>query len=104
MLNRATDVVKTPNRVELPPLPAVDWSRVSQHAPTPTPLGPTKPDAALPRADVVVITWTSAEWSALDHVFVSPDVRVVEVRAIRSGIARHASDHRPIVAELLLPA
>ena len=39
----------------------------------------------------------------LDHVFVSPDVRVIEVRAIRSGSARRASDHRPILAELMLP-
>jgi hypothetical protein len=23
----------------------------------------------LPSADIVVLTWTSAEWSALDHVF-----------------------------------
>lgn len=71
MLNRKTDVVPTPNREELPPLPAVDWHRVGQRAPAPLPLGPVQPDAPLPRADVVVMTWTSAEWSALDHVFVN---------------------------------
>jgi hypothetical protein len=31
------------------------------------------PDAPLPKADVAVLTWTSAEWSALDHVFLQSD-------------------------------
>jgi hypothetical protein len=52
MLNRKSDVTPTPNREELPPLPAVDWSRVGQHAPAPLPPGPAQPDAPLPRADV----------------------------------------------------
>jgi hypothetical protein len=53
----------------LPPLPAVDWGRIGGEAPVLLPFDYAGPDAPLPPADAVVITWTTAEWSAFDHVF-----------------------------------
>ncbi len=57
-------------------LPPVDWQKAGvDHnlRPDPVPFvtdpGAWRPDAALPRADVVVMTWTVAEWAALNHVF-----------------------------------
>jgi hypothetical protein len=70
-VSRLSDVAIPPSGGELPPLPVVDWRRVSQLAPMSLPVGYTGPDAPLPRADVVVLTWTIAEWSALDQVFVT---------------------------------
>ncbi|HKV93925.1 MAG TPA: GTPase [Candidatus Angelobacter sp.] len=59
------------NAVALPlePLPPVDWASIGQVAPTPIPIGARQPGDPLPAADIVVLTWTSAEWSALDQVF-----------------------------------
>ena len=53
----------------MPPLPAIDWTTFKGAAPQPidTP-GYVKTDP-LPVADVVIITWTNAEWAALHHVF-----------------------------------
>lgn len=50
-------------------LPVVDWSAINATAPT----GLLLPRTKLPNADIAVITWTSAEWSALDHVFINSD-------------------------------
>ena len=50
-------------------LPAIDWSVVGAEAPTILPFSQSGDYDLLPKADIVVITWTSAEWSALDHVF-----------------------------------
>jgi len=36
----------------------------------------------------------------LDHIYVSPQVRVLNCRVRRDGQARLASDHRPLVAEI----
>ncbi|MBO3696963.1 hypothetical protein [Roseivirga sp. E12] len=55
----------------LPDLPIVDWKSIGQSAPKIIPFDYSGPDAPLPSADIVVITWTSAEWAALDHVFVN---------------------------------
>lgn len=55
----------------LPDLPIVDWGSIGHSAPKIIPFTYTDPSAPLPSADIVVITWTSAEWSALDHVFVN---------------------------------
>jgi hypothetical protein len=52
-----------------PALPPIDWGAIGQSAPQPIPLGPRQPNDALPSADIVILTWSSAEWSALDHVF-----------------------------------
>jgi nucleoside phosphorylase len=59
----------TPTQPE--PLPPVDWASIGQIAPAPVPIAPRQGADPLPRADVVIITWTTAEWSALDHVFLA---------------------------------
>lgn len=40
----------------------------------------------------------------LDHIFVSPSVDVADMTTVRSPLARFASDHFPVVADLLLTA
>lgn len=40
----------------------------------------------------------------LDHVFVSPEVRVVEVSVPRNPLTRLASDHLPLVVDVEIPA
>jgi hypothetical protein len=50
-------------------LPAIDWSSIGKNAPQPVTLPHRQSTAPLPKADIVVLTWTDAEWSALDHVF-----------------------------------
>jgi len=50
-------------------LPIIDWSSIQAVAPTKLPVSA----GVLPYADVAIITWTSAEWSALDHVFLNSD-------------------------------
>lgn len=63
----------TPPQLEMGPrnLPKIDWSLTGQPrlAPRPIPTDPPTDYAPLPDADVVVITWTSAEWDALHYVF-----------------------------------
>jgi nucleoside phosphorylase len=72
MSNRSKDV-HVSNAETLPPLPPIDWSLIGQKAPTIVDLGNPTKDTRLPKSDIVVITWTVAEWSALDHVFVNSD-------------------------------
>lgn len=52
-------------------LPPIDWAatRHPELAPKPEPTPEPKNHDPLPEADVVVITWTRAEWDALDYVF-----------------------------------
>lgn len=71
MTNRLEDAKASPchNPETLPPLPVINWTSIGQEAPVNVDLGSPSEDAPLPKADIVVITWTSAEWSALDHVF-----------------------------------
>ncbi|GJD72058.1 hypothetical protein CFIICLFH_0268 [Methylobacterium goesingense] len=40
----------------------------------------------------------------LDHVFVGAGITVDRVMVLRDGLARNASDHRPLLAEIGLPA
>src|SRR5689334_4309192 len=54
-----------------PPLPPVNWDAIGQQRPAPVTLGVRRVDDPLPAADVVILTWTAAEWSALDQVFLS---------------------------------
>jgi len=58
-------------------LPKLDWQGVEQYRPTPMPAaaktGGNDANAPLPQADIVVMTWTIAEWAALDHVFCDYD-------------------------------
>lgn len=60
-------------RFELPRLPKVDWGALGRPAPEVVTVDYQGPDAPLPAADAVVLTWTSAEWAALDHVLVAGD-------------------------------
>ncbi|HJQ39098.1 MAG TPA: hypothetical protein VKB93_18320 [Thermoanaerobaculia bacterium] len=69
--NRYTDTFRPSNTGRPLPLPIVDWKRVGHTAPVVVDGVYDGPDAPLPKADVVVITWTSAEWNAFDHVFVN---------------------------------
>jgi nucleoside phosphorylase len=48
-----------------PPLPAVNYGLVGKQPPG----LPATPAGKLPKASAVVITWASAEWAALQHVF-----------------------------------
>jgi nucleoside phosphorylase len=64
-----TDVNPQEPRAKMAPLPAVDWSSIGRSAPQPVAVEYGGPDAPLPPADVALLTWTSAEWSALDHVW-----------------------------------
>ncbi len=50
-------------------LPIVNWEAIGATAPERIEFNYEGSEAELPSADCVVITWTSAEWSALDHVF-----------------------------------
>ena len=79
-MSRLTDAFKNQNidslsettkDSSLPPLPVVDWKSIGNKAPViiPFPLSIHDPNAPLPKADIVVITWTGPEWSAFDHVF-----------------------------------
>jgi len=47
-----------------PDLPAIDWTVVARSAPRLL-----RTPSEIPLADAVVITWTDAEWAALEHVF-----------------------------------
>ena len=58
-----------PSISELPDLPVIDWDAIENQAPT---LLDT-PAEKMPEADIVVMTWASAEWAALQHVFVQSD-------------------------------
>ena len=51
-------------------LPVIDWGKIGAEAPEVIPFEKEGAYTELPKADYVVMTWTDAEWSALDHVFV----------------------------------
>ncbi len=61
--------------LKMPPLEPIDWSKVSAAAPKPIPLDNwDRLTSTLPTdIDYVVITWTEAEWNALDFVFCDSD-------------------------------
>ena len=50
-------------------LPPVDWSAMGAEAPRAIHTDARHAEDPLPQADIVVMTWTAAEWFALDHVF-----------------------------------
>ncbi|HKO09268.1 MAG TPA: GTPase, partial [Alphaproteobacteria bacterium] len=70
-MSRFTDVARAPTTIDPVPLPIVDWRRIGASAPKTLDFAYGGPNEPLPKADAVVITWTSAEWSALDHVFLN---------------------------------
>lgn len=48
-----------------PDLPAINWGAIGKQAPALL----NTPGGELPNADAVVISWTDAEWAAMEHVF-----------------------------------
>lgn len=70
----------TPEGAEIGPqgLPLIGWSGEEiDGGLVPTRIDPPESwsdSSPLPQADVVVLTWTSAEWKALHHVFLGKDV------------------------------
>jgi nucleoside phosphorylase len=54
----------------LPDLSAIDWDAIGNQAP----ILLDTPAEEMPEADIVVMTWASAEWAALQHVFVQSEV------------------------------
>jgi nucleoside phosphorylase len=63
----AADETFAPTPNKSPALPSINWNLVGQQAPV---LAKT-PAGQLPKASAVVITWASAEWAAMEHVFCS---------------------------------
>lgn len=76
-LARLHDATPQVTTKELDGLPAIDWSKAGvSSAQQPMPQDAPKdwkPYNPLPKADVVIMTWTKAEWAALDQVFCSYD-------------------------------
>lgn len=70
-MSRFSDVAPAASSIDPMPLPVVDWQRIGAKAPHILDVAYGGPNAELPKADVVLITWTAAEWSALDHVFLN---------------------------------
>lgn len=75
LLTRHTDIHEksVPSRTKI--LPPVNWKGIGQSAPIRLPIGKRNPEDALPSVDIVILTWTSAEWLALDHVFLNSDAQ-----------------------------
>jgi nucleoside phosphorylase len=69
-------------------LPAIDWSDIPDFQPQPVQAGLVEPNAPLPQAEVVIMTWTKAEWAALHHVFCAYDKPMTPSEA--SGENNHA--------------
>jgi len=65
VVSRFTDIVARPDVTHKVPLPAIDWAIVNQQAPEALSVSADP----LPKVDAVIITWTSAEWQAMAHVF-----------------------------------
>jgi nucleoside phosphorylase len=66
-LREATESTFQPAIADAPPLPVVNYALVSNVAPTLL----STPPGKLPKASAIIITWASAEWAALQHVFCS---------------------------------
>jgi hypothetical protein len=61
-MSRFSDVVLAAASIDPTPLPIVDWRRIGAMAPRVLDFAYGGPNGELPKADAVVITWTSAEW------------------------------------------
>ncbi len=108
-MNRYADADTAPSREESVPLPEVNWQAVGRQAPRPLKVGHGGPNASLPKADVVVMTWTTAEWCALDHVFLnsstssSPSSRTFEAAWLPYTKGAPKSPKSPTSAEYTPP-
>lgn len=60
---------------KMPPLPVIDWKKIESKSPQLVPTKQNKDDK-LPKVDVVIITWTEAEWAAFDHVFCNSETEM----------------------------
>src|ERR1700691_702778 len=70
-VSRFNDIsLSTRALTEASQLPAINWSLVAQSAPALVSVDYGGPGSKPPQADAIVMTWTSAEWAALDHIFV----------------------------------
>jgi hypothetical protein len=70
MMSRYLDIhTRSTVLAEPSTLPVVDWSQVGQSAPVLIPIPSRSPTDPLPKADIVILTWTENEWTAFDHVF-----------------------------------
>ena len=72
-VTRYSDINPDGSVAKGPQLPAIDWQRINQTAPVRLPIDRRLPNDPLPAADIAIVTWTSAEWSAMDHVFGGSD-------------------------------
>lgn len=96
-MSRFSDIVASPAAIDPMPLPVVDWRRIGARAPVVLDAAYGGPNGRLPKADAVVITWTSAEWSAMDHVFInSSGTRLPTARDWEGGWYLYTADAPPI--------
>jgi nucleoside phosphorylase len=96
-MSRYSDVAAAATSIDPMPLPVVDWQRIGAKAPRLLDITYGGPNAELPKADVVVITWTAAEWSALDHVFLnSSGTRLPGARDWQNGWYPYMREAPPI--------
>ena len=71
------------NGRRMPSLAPIEWKRVDAEPPRPLRLERSE-HAPLPHAPIVILTWTDAEWAALEHVFCS-STRSLSPEQARSG-------------------
>ncbi|MDE1878029.1 MAG: GTPase [Thaumarchaeota archaeon] len=71
ILSRYSDILHERPFVKKHLLPPVKWKAIGNSAPTLLKIDRREPTDPLPHADIVVLTWTTAEWQALDHVFLN---------------------------------
>ena len=59
--------------VKMTDLPAIDWLSIGEEKPVWITDQNWDPDSNTIDIDMIIITWTSAEWAAFDHVFCNSD-------------------------------
>jgi len=89
----------------MPPLPTVDWASTGKQAPQPIVISNFGKGQALPQADIIIITWTSAEWAALDHVFCDSDQpmsynAIANTKSFSTGWLLYDRDFSSVVDQL----
>ena len=103
-MSRFSDVVAAGSSIDPMPLPVVDWRRIGAKAPKVLDIAYGGPNAELPQADAAVITWTAAEWSALDHVFLNSNgTRLPGARDWQNGWYLYTREAPPIPPPPLAP-
>jgi len=64
---------RTESKAKLPDLPAINWASIGEDRPKWITDKDWEPDKNSIKIDMIIITWTSAEWAAFDHVFCNSD-------------------------------